>query len=114
MRRALDFGCVYYWYNDLTVIPTHPTLTSYMFPITPIELHEGWIVGEERILTNRSGTYGWNDASRHEVHLFDELGREQAGPFPTQQRNGNTVTELRLKDGWTAAIVRRGAAHRSN
>ena len=25
MLRALDFGCVYYWYNDLTVIPTHRT-----------------------------------------------------------------------------------------
>jgi len=41
MLRALDFGCLYYWYNDLTVVPTHPHLTSYMFPATPIELGEG-------------------------------------------------------------------------
>jgi hypothetical protein len=110
MLRALDYGCVYYWYNDLTVIPTHPTLTEYMFPITPLELHEGWILGEERILTNRSGAFGWEDASRHEVHLFDSQGKEAKGAGAvTTKRDGKTVTELRLPGGWSAAILRKPA-----
>ena len=47
-----------------------------MFPITPVELHEGYIIGQERIVTNRSGLFGWGDDSRHEVHVFDDQGRE--------------------------------------
>ena len=74
MLRALDFGCVYYWYNDFLVIPTHVQLTHYMFPITPVELHEGYIIGQERIVSNRSGLFGWGDSSRHEVHVFDDQG----------------------------------------
>jgi hypothetical protein len=108
MLRALDFGCVYYWYDDLTVIPTHVQLTHYMFPITPIELHEGYIVGQERIITNRSGLFGWGDSSRHEVHVFDDQGRE-APKFKvaTVVRDGMTFSELRLPEDYSAAIVRR-------
>jgi hypothetical protein len=108
MLRALDFGCLYYWYNDLTVIPTHPQLTHYMFPITPLELHEGYIIGQERIITNRSGLFGWDDTSRHEVHVFDDQGREVAGfKAATVVRDGMTLSELRLPEDYSAAIVRR-------
>ena len=107
MLRALEFGCVYYWYDDLTVIPTHVQLTHYMFPITPIELHEGYIIGQERILTNRSGLFGWGDSSRHEVHVFDDQGREVPDfKAPTVVRDGQTFTELRLPEDYSAAIVR--------
>jgi hypothetical protein len=108
MLRALDFGCVYYWYNDVTVVPTHPHLTSYMFPITPLELHEGYIIGRERIVTNRSGLYGWGDASKHEVHVFDDQGRELPH-FKAAQviREGATFTELRLPEDFSAAILRK-------
>ena len=107
MLRALDYGCVYYWYNDLTVVPTHPHLTAYMFPITPLELHRGFIIGEERILTNRSGLFGWRDDSTHEVHVFDDTGRQRSDfQAPTVRRAGQTLTELRLAEGWSAAVVR--------
>lgn len=112
MLRALDFGCVYYWYNDMTVIPTHPHLTQFMFPITPMELGEGFIIGLERILTNRSGLFGWGDNSKHEVHVFDDEGREVAQTdglryAKTITRSGQTFTELRIAEGWSAAIVRK-------
>ena len=108
MLKALDYGCVYYWYSN-TVRPTHPTLTRYRFPITPVELHAGYIIGKERILTNRSGLYGWGDKSRHEVHVFDDQGNEVPGiQAPTVTRNGKTYTELRIGEGWSAAVVRKG------
>jgi hypothetical protein len=111
MLAALDYGCVYYWYNDMTVIPTHETLTKYMFPITPIELREGALIGKERIVTNRSGWYGWGDNAKHEIHVFDDKGREVKNiQAPTVARtiskDGKTLTELRLGEGWSAAIVR--------
>jgi hypothetical protein len=106
MLTALDYGCLYHWYNDLTVIPTYPTLTEHMYPITPMELHEGWILGEERIITKRSGLFGWGDKSRHEVHAYDEHGRELRDfKAPLVQRDGANFSELRLAEGWSAVVI---------
>ena len=58
------------------VFAPYRTLTYYMFPFTPIELHEGYVIGEERIITAKSGLYGWRDASGHRIHVFDEFGME--------------------------------------
>jgi len=108
MVAALDYGCVSHWYNDLQVMPAFETITKFMYPITPVELHEGYIVGKERILANRSGLFGWGDASKHEVHVFDDTGREVPDfKAPTVERGGATFTELRIAEGWSAAIVRK-------
>jgi len=108
MLAALDYGCVYHWYNDMTVIPTHHHLTRYMYPITPLELHEGYIIGEERIITNKSGLFGWGDASDHEVHVFDDTGREvEDFDAPLVTLDDKTYTELRIAEDWSAAIVRK-------
>jgi hypothetical protein len=108
MLAALDFGCVYHWYNDVTVMPTHPHLTRYMYPITPLELHEGYIIGKERIITKRSGLFGWGDASEHEVHIFNAEGVEtqEIKPAPVVL-NGKTFTEIRIAEDWSAAIIRK-------
>ena len=108
MLAALDFGCVYHWYNDLTVRPTHPHLVQYMYPITPVELHAGYIIGKERIITKTSGMFGWNDASTHEVHVFDDTGREVEGfDAPQLREDGVTWTELRIAEDWSAVIVKK-------
>jgi len=106
MLAALDYGCVYNWYSD-RIIPTRKTLACYMFPITPLELHEGYIIGKERIITKASGLYGWNDASTHETHVFNEKGEEVADfETPLIRKGGKTFTELRIAEGWSAAIIR--------
>lgn len=108
MLAALDYGSVYHWYNDMTVFPTHKTLTSQMFPITPMELHEGYIIGEERIVTKVSGVYGWGDGSEHEVHVYNDKGEEVPDfDAPFTEKDGKTWTELRLAEDWSAAIVRK-------
>jgi hypothetical protein len=114
MLNALNYGCVYYWYNDVTVIPTYHTLTQYMFPITPVELHEGYIIGTDRIITNRSGVFGWNDNAKHEVHVFDNTGHEvdlknikAPTVIKTYEKDGKTWTEIRIGEGWSAAILRK-------
>jgi hypothetical protein len=114
MLNALDYGCIYCWYNDLNVIPTYHTLTEYMYPLTPIELHEGYVIGKERIITNRSGVFGWGDNSQHEVHVFDNTGREvdlknikAPTVIKTYERDGKTWTEIRIGEGWSAAILRK-------
>jgi hypothetical protein len=106
MLKALNYGCLYNWYSD-RILPTRPTLASYMFPITPMELHEGAIIGRERILTRVSGLYGWGDASKHTVHVFNDQGIEQPEfNAPRVERDGSSYTELRLPEDWSAAILR--------
>jgi len=108
MLDALDYGCVYHWYNDVLVIPTHHHITRVMYPITPLELHAGYVIGRERIITKRSGLFGWGDDSRHEVHVFDHEGREvENHKTPLVTRQGHTYSELRLPEDWSAAIVRK-------
>ncbi len=122
MLGALNYGCVYYWYSCEHVPVSRPHLTQYMFPITPMELREGIIIGKERIITNRSGLFGWGDnaslerraaslerrAASHEVHVFDEQGKEVPDfKTPSVVKDGKTYTELRLAEDWSAAIVRR-------
>ncbi|MDD4871148.1 MAG: hypothetical protein PHR77_11370 [Kiritimatiellae bacterium] len=107
IRAHLRFGCLYYYYGG-HIKTIYPQLTSRMYPFTPIELHPGVLIGKERILTARSGTFGWGDRSKHEVHVFDNTGREVPDfKIETTRRNGATLTELSLTNGWSAAIVRK-------
>lgn len=107
IRAHLRFGCLYYYYSS-HIPTTYPQLTSRMYPFTPIELRPGVLIGRERILTARSGTFGWGDRSKHEVHAFDETGREVPDfKAETTRCDDATLTELRLAKGWSAAILRK-------
>ncbi len=107
MLAGLDYGCVYYWYSD-KVIPTHKTLTSKMFPITPVQLGAGFIIGKERIITKISGFFGWGDASEHEVFFFDENGIPVSGQkVTTKMVDGNRFSEINLWPDWSAVIVKK-------
>lgn len=108
IRDHLLWGGLWYYYlNWNRVQLTRPTITAHMFPFTPIELHAGYLIGEERILTAKSGFFGWGDTSAHRVFVYDEVGRLQED-FVAPQRtiDGATCTELRLPGGWLAAIER--------
>jgi hypothetical protein len=106
MLKSLDHGCLYAWYH-VTVVPTHKTLAEYMYPFTPIELHSGYVIGKERILTDRSGLFGWGDRSKFEVHVFDREGKETREiAVPRVERNGKAYAEIRIPEGYSAAIVR--------
>lgn len=107
MLKALDWGCLYAWYGR-PVYPTHKTITEHMFPSTPIELHEGYLIAKERIVTNRSGLFGWGDSSDVTVYVYDREGRATDGSEARKvSRDGKTYAELRLPEGYAAAVVRR-------
>lgn len=105
-RMALMRGALYYHYLGSTGCPS---LTSKMFPFTPVELHAGWLVGKERILTCVSGEFGWRgEKPDADVFVFDELGREVPGyPVETAETPLGRMFRLELKKDHCAAIVRR-------
>jgi len=107
MRRYLNYGALYYFYH-MQVTGPYPSITAQMFPCTPIELHAGYVLAEERILTNTSGNFGWNDASDFAVHVYGRDGLEVADfAAPVVERDGARFVELRLPRNYMAAIIRK-------
>lgn len=106
MLAALDYGCLYAWYGS-EFPPEYKTLTDHMYPTTPIELGRGHVIGHERILTNHSGLFGWDDASLFQAYVYDRDGRPaQEHPVKKVLRDGKTYAEVRIPGGYSAAIVR--------
>jgi hypothetical protein len=107
MVRGLDYGTVYYWYPP-NVDGVYPTLTSYMFPVTPVNLGHGYLIAKERILTNRSGYFGWGDKSDFETVVFDERGhRTDKIQIPHVEKEGKTFAQVRIPEGYSVAIIRK-------
>jgi len=79
-----------------------------MFPRTPIELHEGWILGKERMIVPRSiENVVWEKAGRPVVHLFDVNGREVKGRNFARitKQGGKWSVTLKLNDWDEIAVV---------
>src|SRR5207248_2093904 len=65
LRDRLDFGLLY-----CVVSPENKLdIVSKFFPITPLELHRGWVKGEERVVTDRSGQFGW-EGQKYQMRLW--------------------------------------------
>ena len=107
MVRFLEFGSLYYYYHQQVEPFTHPTLTSYMFPITPKRLGEGFIFGEERILTNRSGYYSFGGMEAAELHFFDANGFAVKREAFSLEKDGRRFYRVDLAENETCAIVKR-------
>ena len=104
-RIALQRGALYYHYNGTTGCPS---LTSKMYPFTPIELHSGYLIGEERILTIHSGEFGWYGSGKlAALHVFNEVGQEVKN-FPAEviSTPEGVMTRLMLKKDHSAALVK--------
>jgi hypothetical protein len=105
IHAALDHGCLFVWYTF--TFHNHKAPTAYMFPFTPIELHTGYVIGQERIVTRLSGYFGWADNSDFESHVFDGEGKETDSiKIGKVMRDGRSLAEVRLPEGCMAILVR--------
>lgn len=106
----LRHGVLYYHYAIKDIPQTGPGSGEYgpvnhMFPITPVELREGCLIGKERIITCVSGTFVWSARSKPVVHLFDLDGREKTNTVAiTRSRKGWKI-DLKLRDWAEIAVV---------
>ena len=109
VRRILAFGgvyCPYIYYRD----PASWNFTDVMYPITPVELREGMVLGKERIHTTRSGRFGWPDGAAADVYVVDSQGaRADRSMVKEIVRNGKRVYEIRMPGDHFAILVRRDA-----
>ncbi len=96
---GLRNGLLYYYYTGY-IPESGPGAGDYgpvnhMFPFTPIELHSGWLLGQERIIACISGTYRWPHKEAPVCHRFDLKGREIPHDFQMNRRG----------DGWQVKVV---------
>lgn len=78
--RALRFGFL--------LVGTRYTyeheISRYLFPFTPIELHHGYLLGRERIVTLHPGSYGWpGERCLAQVRHFSREGKLTETDYPT-------------------------------
>lgn len=100
--RGLQLGCLLVGtrYNYSYEIQ------RYTFPFTPLELHAGYLLGQERIIATHSGNYGWPaDRSLVQARYFDTEGkltpREAATIIAREAR-----TAVTLATGEAVVLVR--------
>ncbi|MEM2669362.1 MAG: hypothetical protein QW188_04905 [Candidatus Bathyarchaeia archaeon] len=109
VRLHLKYGVLYYPYNvRLPEGQENYGVINHMFPFTPIALYEGVLIGEERIITMRSGLYGWGDKSIVKCYLFDKDGREIPADLRMKivESDGKTYVIVTLDEGQIAIIER--------
>jgi hypothetical protein len=102
----LDMGALYFWYGDGNRLQ-YKTLVEHMYPITFDSIHEGTVRGLERIVTRRSGIYGWQgDRSLHCVYRYDGRGALTRSEALTTVDSAGVRTRLDLAEQQSAAVVR--------
>ncbi len=102
---ALRHGVLYYHYDSLLGPNAGPGITNCMYPITPVELGKGFIVGKERVLSAVSGKF-ITPKKPVAIHRFDKNGNAIPDGFSVRQVPGGWETDIRLRD-WeeTAALI---------
>lgn len=78
---------------------------NHMFPITPVRLFEGGIIGEERTITCVSGTYMWNHKRPPRILLFDEVGRQKKHNLKPEKADAGWKVVIELRDWQEIAVV---------
>ena len=107
----LQYGLLYYYYT------AHLPETgegsgeygpvNHMFPFTPVELHRGWVLGRERLITCLSGEYRWPYPTPPRCHLFDRTGREKKQAFRIRQDKESWRVAVTLEDWHEIAVLER-------
>jgi len=103
--RKLEWGNLYFYYGEGTL--THPSLPQQMYPITVQEVRRGVVVGRERLVTLRSGVYGWpGSAGLHQAWRYDARGYPVPHTFLTTVDAAGARTEIALAKDESAALRR--------
>ena len=80
-------------------------LMQQMFPFTPLEINNGYLIGKERIVTKRSGTFSWHSADALRVFIYDTNGHQRS-QYAVPTGGSPTSVTVDLSSGQLAIIVK--------
>lgn len=72
IREALHKGCLTYYMCSLSMVENQNILEK-MFPITPVKIFPDCIIGREKIITQKSGEYWWDDTDKENISSCLEI-----------------------------------------
>ena len=106
----LRHGALYCHYTSEIPEPGRPGggeygVLNHMFPFTPVELHEGWVVGKERTITAVSGEFTWPHAAKPTCLRFDLRGMPVDGGFELQRTQAGWTVRVSLDDWKQTAVI---------
>jgi len=108
VRHMLLSGGLYLTYG--IKYHTGDNVLQDLYPIHPVELHCGYVIGKDKIVTCASGTYGFGDGARLEARIYDSSGfRLPNRDFSVAAGDEPTWAEVELSDGELAIVFRGGA-----
>lgn len=107
IRAKLMWGSLYYYYS--TPKQPYATITQRMFPFTPVELHRGWLLGKERIITAVPGTFTFGDNEPVRVFWYDAAGKLTDRRGQERVEGSRRLVRLALEDKEMAVIEKAGA-----
>ena len=101
----LKWGALYFYYGEKKV--SLDNIVTRMYPITVEAIHAGIIRGKERIITMKSGTYGWQgDTALHRTYAFDGRGEPFPHHFNSTGDSTGCRTAIELSENQSAVIER--------
>ena len=112
VRAYLRYGCLYIHTSFRNSFPPDgPKGGSYgpinhMYPITPVELHRGWVKGKERIVSCVSYRTNWDRMVKPKAFRFDAVGRDKAvgDAVKISGTPGNWEIEVKIDD-WKEFLI---------
>ena len=106
----LRHGALYCHYETNIPAPGKPGggeygILNHLFPFTPIELHEGYVIGKERIVTCVSGTFDWPHREKPTCLRFDLRGLPVDGGVTMMRTQTGWRVKLKLNDWKETAVI---------
>lgn len=81
-------------------------IPTYSFPLTPLEIHAGYLLGKERITASHSGNFGWaGERCLVQVRHFDKAGKLTTTDFPTTVTAQEARTKVDIADDEEAFVL---------
>ena len=106
IRTKLLYGGLYLTYG--IKYETDGNMLQDLYPIHPVELHCGYVIGKDKIVTCVSGEYGFGDDSEVGVKFYDASGFHIPGrASAVRSTEQGRLATVRLREGEMAIVFRR-------
>ncbi len=104
VRDQVEHATLYYFYSPPEL--KHETVVGKMYPFTVVDIRPGILTGKERIITTRSGKYGWGEACNVKVWIYDSSGALQDPSPATRTISAKQRLEVTVPEGGMVVLER--------